>query len=181
MSKDIHTQRSICHLFYYLKIVGIVAFAVGGLAFATLLLLLVFISDNSGGSYWEIVKSANITRQSLGSGMLLAGLFLVGAAAAITWLASLYASFRFAGPLYRFSHNMIILIRSGTAPLIPIRKDDQLQQEALQIEQSVKLLQDHYREIGAATESALAMIAAGQQDIAKAVAKLRELERHVQL
>jgi len=181
MTQDQLALHSNNCLFHYLKIVGIVALSVSALALITLLILLVAISDNSGISYWHIVKSGAITRQSLGVGMLLAGLFLVGATAIITWLATLYASFRFAGPLYRFSHNMIILIRTGTGPLIPIRKEDQLQHEAKHMEQSVKLLKEHYREIGAATENALSLAAAGSDELTQSVAALRELERRVQL
>lgn len=181
MAQNHHIQGGNCRLFYHLKIIGIVALAVGGLSFAALLLLLAFISDNSGSAYWEIVKSGSITRQSLGPGMLLAGLFLVSAAAAITWLISLYASFRIAGPLFRFSRNMEILIESGAVTLTPIRKDDQLQEEARQFAQSVDLLQGHYREIGAAADNALALIDSGGRGLAQSLAKLRELDRRVQL
>ncbi len=174
-------QGANCRFFYYLKAIGIVAFVVGGLSFATLLLLLAFISDNPGSAYWDVVKSGSITRQSLGPGMLLAGLFLVSAAAAITWLISLYASFRIAGPLFRFSRNMEILIESGAVTPLPIRKDDQLQAEARQFAQSVGLLQGHYREIGAATDHALAQIDSGGKDLAQSLAKLRELDRRVHL
>lgn len=181
MAQDMQEQRSSNCLFYYLKIIGLVALAIGAIAFATLLLLLIVISDNSGTTYWDIIKSGSMTRQSLGMGMLLAGVFLVGAAAIITWLASLYASFRFAGPMFRFSRNMEILTGSGAGPLIPIRKDDQLQQEARHIEQSVKSLHNHYRELGSATETALTMAASGNRELAQFVSKIRELDRRVQL
>jgi len=167
--------------FYLLKTIGFVALVVGGISFATLLLLLVFISDNYGSSYWDLVKSGSVTRQSLGPGMLLAGLFLVSAAAAITWLISIYASFRFAGPLFRFSRNLESLIDSGDITLRQIRKEDQLQDEAQQFVQSVNLLQNHYREMEAATASALALIDSGGHGLDQALAKLRTLDRRVQL
>jgi hypothetical protein len=174
-------QGTSCRFFYYLKIIGIVAFVVGILSFATLLLLLAFISENSGSAYWDIVKSGSITRQSLGPGMLLAGLFLVSAAAAITWLISLYASFRIAGPLFRFSRNMEMLIESGAVTPLSIRKEDQLQAEAQQFAQSVESLQGHYQEIGAATDYALAQIDTGGQDLTQSLAKLREMDRRAHL
>lgn len=181
MAQNSRIQGGNSRLFYYLEIIGTVALVVAGLSLATLLLLLFFISDNSGAAYWDIVKSGSITRLSLGPGMLLAGLFLVSAAAAITWLISLYASFRIAGPLFRFSRNMEILIESGAVTLTPIRKKDQLQEEARQFVQSVDLLQGHYREIGAAADNALALLDSGGHGLAQSLAKLRELERRVQL
>ncbi|MDO9063660.1 MAG: hypothetical protein Q7U25_00450 [Sulfuricella sp.] len=169
--------------FYYLKIIGSLALAGGGISFATLLLLLAFVSDNSGAAYWDIVKSGSITRQSLGPSMLLAGLFLASAGAAITWLISLYASSRIAGPLFRLSRNMEILIGSGDATLTPLRKKDLLQEEARQLVRSVNLLQGHYREIGAAADNALALIDSGGRGrgLAQSLTKLRELDRRVQL
>jgi hypothetical protein len=166
---------------YHLKVTGTVALVVGSLSFATLLLLLVFISDNAGDTYWDVVRSGSVTQQSLGPGMLLAGLFLVSASAAITWLISLYASFRIAGPLFRISRNMEMLIETGAATLTPIRRKDQLQKEMQQLVQSAEVLQNHYREIDAATDNALALIDSGCHDLAPAFEKLRELERRVRL
>jgi hypothetical protein len=181
MAQNNPTQSDNSRLFYHLKTIGTVALVVGGLSFAALLLLLAFLSDNTGSSYLDIVKSGSITRKSLGPGMLLAGLFLVGATAAITWLISLYASFRIAGPLFRFSRNMELLIGSEDVTLTPIRKEDQLQGEARQLVQSFDLLQTHYREIGAAADDALTLIDTGGHGLAEALAKLRELDRRVHL
>lgn len=174
-------QRDKCRLFHYLKTIGIVALAAGGLSFATLILVLLFIGDNAGSSYWDVVRTGNITRQSLGSAMLLAGLFLVSATAAITWLVSLYASFRIAGPLFRFSRNLEKLISSGAATPTPIRKEDLLQEETRRFARSVEQLQGHYREIGAAADHALAQIDSGGHGLVQSLAKLRELDRRVRL
>lgn len=174
-------QSGTSRLNYHLKITGTVALVVGGLSFATLLLLLAFISDNAGTTYWDVVRSGSVTHQFLGPGMVLAGLFLVGTTAAITWLISLYASFRIAGPLFRISRNIEVLIESGTATPTPIRKKDQLQKEMQQLVQSVEALQSHYLEIDAATDDALALIDSGQHNLAPAIEKLRGLERRVQL
>lgn len=175
------TQHDKCRLLYYLKIIGIVALVAGGLSLATLLLVLIFINDNTGASYLDFVRSGSITRQSLGPAMLLAGLFLVSVTAAITWLISLYASFRIAGPLFRFSRNMEILIKSGAVTPTPIRKEDQLQEEARQFARSVELLQGHYREMGAAADHALTLIDSGGHGIGQPLAKLRELDHRVRL
>lgn len=66
-----------------------------------------FTSSNSGSACGGFSRSGSITRHSLGSGMPLAGLFLVSAAATITRLISLFASFR-------FSRNVEMLIDSGS-------------------------------------------------------------------
>lgn len=174
-------QNGNSQLNYHLKVTGTVALVVGGLSFATLLLLLAFISEKAGATYWDVVRSGSITHQSLGPGMLLAGLFLVGAAAVITWLISLYASFRIAGPLFRISRNIEVLIETGTATPTPIRKKDQLQKEMQQLVQGAEALQNHYREMKAATDNALALIDSGQHNLTPAIEKLRELERRVRL
>lgn len=181
MAQHASFQSGNSRLNYHLKVTGTVALVVGGLSFATLLLLLAFISENAGATYWDVVRSGSITHQSLGPGMLLAGLFLVGAAAVITWLISLYASFRIAGPLFRISRNMDVLIETGTATPTPIRKKDQLQKEMQQLVQSVEALQSHYREMEAATDNALALIDSDQYNLAPAIEKLRELECRVRL
>ena len=181
MAKNNPVQGGNSRFFYSLKTIGMVALVVGVLSFAALLVLLAFISTGTASTYWDIIKSGSITRQSLGPSMLLAGLFLVSTTAIITWLISLYASFRFAGPLFRFSRNMEMLTASGEATLIPIRKDDQLQEEAKQFAQSVSLLHSHYREIAAATDHALALIDSDGHELAQPLGKLRELDRRVQL
>lgn len=181
MEQQNHIQHGNGRFFYHIKTIGTVAFVVGMLSFITLALLLAFIGNSSGSTYLSIVKSGSVTRQSLGPSMLLAGLFLVSAAAAITWLVALYASFRIAGPLFRFSRNMEILIGSGDLKLVPIRKEDQLQEEARQFMQSFTLLQEHYREIGAAANDTLAKIDSGDPNLAQSLKKLHELDSRVRL
>lgn len=181
MTKALHPQSGGGRFFYHLKIIGGVALVIGSLSFATLMLLLTSISSSTGGTYWNIVQSGSVTHQSLGPGMALAGLFLVGAAAVITWLISLYASFRIAGPLFRISRNLEILTESGAATLTSIRRKDRLQTEMQQLMQSARLLQDHYRELEAATDNALALIDSGGHDLGQSFARLRELERRVRL
>ncbi|MEW5943233.1 MAG: hypothetical protein AB1710_05175 [Pseudomonadota bacterium] len=171
------------HPLFHLKLVGKVAFFAGILSFAALFGVLVFVSDNSGDAYWQVVKAHSITHHALGPSMLLAGFFLVGATGVISWLVSLYASFRIAGPLFRFSRNMEKLIGKGPDELVPIRGRDQLQQEARQLEQSVERLRRHYREMETAADSALALISSGAEaeSLAQAIAKLRDADSHVRL
>jgi hypothetical protein len=180
MTHALHPQSN-SRYFYHLKIIGGIALVIGGLSFATLILLLTSISGSTGTTYWNIVQSGSVTHQSLGTGMALAGLFLTGGAAVITWLISLYASFRIAGPLFRISRNLEILAGSGAATLTPIRKKDQLQAEMQQLAQSARVLQDHYSEMEAAADNALALIDSGGHGLGQSLARLRELERRVRL
>lgn len=176
------THAGHSHLQFHLKLVGKVALIVGAIAFGGLLALLLLISDSSGDAYWEVVKSRSITQQSLGPSMVLAGCFLVGAAAIVTWVISLYASFRVAGPLFRFARNIETLMQTGSASIIPIRQKDELQDEARELHDAVDRLRGHYREVGGATDTALAAIDggdAGVRDLVQSIATLQELDRHV--
>lgn len=174
-------QSGQASLQFHLKLVGKVALIVGAVSFGALLAVLLLISDSSGDAYWQVVKSRSITRESLGPGMVLAGCFLVGAAALVTWVASLYASFRVAGPLFRFSRNMEKLIEGGPTNIIPIRQKDELQGEAKQLQDAADRLRSHYREVSTATERAIAAIDSGSagRDLAQSLATLQELDRHV--
>lgn len=169
-------------LIFHFKLVGKIALICGALSFGVLLAALLFISDAAGENYWHVVRSHSITRESLGPSLVVAGCLLAVAVAIITWLFSLYASFRIAGPLYRFARNMEQLIGTGPARIVPIRQDDQLQGEARQLQEAAERLADHYRQMAAATDGALTAIDAadaGGSELAQAVETLRELDGHV--
>lgn len=167
-------------LIFHFKLVGRVALIAGAMSFGVLLAVLLFISDPAGESYWHVVRSHSITRQSLGTSLLLAGCLLVLAVAFITWLFSLYASFRIAGPLYRFARNLEQLTEEGTARLVPIRQDDQLQDEAKKLQEAAQRLEAHYHDVSVATDRARAAIDGSDAgELAQAVATLRELDGRV--
>jgi hypothetical protein len=179
-SKDDATYAGCSLLIFHFKLVGKIALFAGVLAFGVLLAVLLFISDASGESYWHVVRSHSITRQSLGPSLLLAGCLLAAAVAIITWLFSLYASFRIAGPLYRFARNMEGMIETGSARIVPIRQEDQLQGEARLLREAAESLEGHYRQLAAATDRAFEVIdAADANELKQAVAMLRELENRV--
>lgn len=181
MAQQNNIKSNDSRFFYHIKIIGTVSLAVGTLSFAVLFLLFAYIKNDTTSTYWSFIQSGSITRHSLGPGMLLAGLLLISAAAAITWLVALYASFRIAGPLFRFSQNMAMLIGSGDIRLTPIRKKDLLREEAQLFVQTFNSLQDHYREIGAVADKALAQIDSGGADLMKSIEELHELDRRVRL
>jgi len=78
-----------------------------------------------GASYFDVVRAHVLTHRQLGPALLVGGLILLVLVAAITWLVALYGSFRFAGPLYRFTRN---LREASRQPPMGIRQDDALQE-----------------------------------------------------
>lgn len=167
---------------FRLKLVGRIALVIGVASLAVLVAFLLFISGTSGDAYREIIRSHSITRHSLGPGMLLAGSFLAGVVAIVTWLISLYAASRVAGPLFRLSRNLENLIRSRYAGVTPIREEDQLQEEARQLKEAADRLKSHYREVAEAVDKALSAAESGDadgRDLARSIATLRELDGRV--
>jgi len=172
-------------LVFRLNLVGKVALMVGAVACAGLVLVLLFITDKSGTSYGEIVRSNNFTRNSLGPAMLVAGLILVAFTAVITWIVSLYSSFRIAGPLFRFARNLEAMMEKGPSAPVPIRRKDRLQLEGEQLARSIASLQAHYAEMRAVAGHAVVLLASndnGTNEMLPAeIAKLKEFDRHVLL
>ena len=172
-------------IFFHLKLVAKITLLVGAAACAGLILTLMSISHQSGSSYAETIRSFSLTREHLGTALLVAGLFLVAFAAVITWLIALYSSFRIAGPLYRSACNLEIFIAQGPTTLVPIRKGDSLQKEYGHLKQSVHSLQAHYDALREAGSRAAAILESGDTrrypEAASAIAKLKELDSHVRL
>src|SRR4030065_873565 len=108
-----HQHNDEPQIFFHLKLVAKITLLVGAAACAGLILTLMSISHQSGSSYAETIRSFSLTREHLGTRLLVAGLFLVAFAAVITWLIALYSSFRIAGPLYRSACNLEIFLAQG--------------------------------------------------------------------
>ena len=184
-NSDSNVQHQQPLIVFRLNLVGKVALMVGAVACAGLVLVLLFITDKSGTNYGEIIRSNNFTRQSLGPAMLVAGLILVAFSAVITWLVSLYSSFRIAGPLFRFARNLEAMIENGPSAPVPIRRKDRLQVEGQQLARSTASLQAHYGAMREAADRAATLLESSD-DGAKAIlpaeiAKLKEFDRHVLL
>lgn len=184
-NSDSSIQPQQPYIVFHLNLVGKVALMVGALACAGLVLVLLFITDKSGASYGEIIRSNNFTRQSLGPAMLVAGLILVAFSAVITWLVSLYSSFRIAGPLFRFARNLEAMIESGPSAPVPIRRKDRLQVEGQQLSLSAARLQAHYGAMRDTTDRVAALLDssdnAAREVLPVEIAKLKECDRHVLL
>ncbi|MFZ2541325.1 MAG: hypothetical protein WAW75_06060 [Gallionella sp.] len=168
------------HFLLRLRLVSKIALIVGGLACLSMVLVLTFITDDSGVNYETIIRSHSLSRQDLGPALLVVGLFLVAFSGVITFLISLYTGFYIAGPLFRFARNLEIFIAEGQVAPIPTREKDQLKQEEQQIKRSIAKLQNHYDALRAATDTALTQLAA-QQNPSATIAYLKELERATRL
>jgi len=180
-----HPHNDEPQIFFHLKLVAKITLLVGATACAGLVLVLMSISHQTGSTYAESIRSFSLTREHLGAALLIAGLFLVAFAAVITWLISLYSSFRIAGPLFRFSRNLEMFIARGSTTLVPIRKGDSLQKEYGHLELSAHSLQAHYDALRETAGRAMTILESGDKhgyhEAASAIAKLKELDSHVRL
>lgn len=172
--------RDESHFLLRLRLVSKLTLAVSLISCLGIVLVLAFITNDSGDDYGAIVRSHNLSRLYLAPALLIAGTILVMLSAAATWLISNHASFRIAGPLYRFARNLEAFIEHGPVTPVPTRKSDHLKQEEQQIKRSIARLQAHCGAMRAATETALAQIDS-KQDPAATIAQLKELDRAVRL
>ncbi|HHH46049.1 MAG TPA: hypothetical protein ENK53_03450 [Thiotrichales bacterium] len=149
------------------------------LAAGVLLVVVFWIGDSGGTSYYEVVRAQVLTHRQLGPALLVGGLVLLILVATLTWLVALYGSFRIAGPLYRFACN---LRQTGERPPQRIRRDDALQATSDHLQRAWHELHHLQRELGQAVQAAEAARAADDPDAwAQATSRLRALIHRVQL
>ncbi len=117
-----------------------------------------WLADGEGGSYLELIQAHAITRRQLGPALLVAGLVLLALVALVTWLFTLYGSFRFAGPLYRFTRNFR---QAAQQPPLGIRRDDALQATAAHLREAWDGLHRLRQELDEAAQAAEAAVRAG--------------------
>lgn len=168
------------HFLLRMRMVSKIALVVGGVSCLCMMLVLNYITDKSGTSYGTIIRSYSVSHQHLGPTLLVAGLFLVSFSGVITYLISLYTSFRIAGPMYRFARNLELMIEQGTLAIIPTRKGDHLKFEEQQFKQNLLKLHKHYDAIWNETEGALSQLEANENPVA-AINRLKDLERAARL
>lgn len=172
-------------IFFHLKWLAKIALSVAALAGIGLFLALFLITDGKGARYGRIILTDNLTHQNLGPAILVFALAMVLIASVVTWLISLYSSFRIAGPLFRFSQNLKNAIEHPLAVPMAIRKTDMLQREWQEFEASLATLGEHYHCLRTALEQAKLTLSAdaesGPSALHEAVTRLRETERLVQL
>ena len=180
------SKRRHVHVPLDVKLVAKVGLSVAAAAGIGLLLVLALVSDGTGTSYRGIVGAYGLARQSLGPAMLVFGLTMVGFAGITTWLFSLYASFRIAGPLYRISRDLELQIEHGPIAPTPIRKTDRLQREWEEFDASVAALRAQHEELKQAlseVDKALraSKLTANAAALVPAVARLKRAEQHARL
>lgn len=167
-------------IFFHLKLVAKISLGVGTVAVLSLLISLLLISGQTNDSYLEIIRVNSITRAHLGRVMLTIGLMLVAIAGVITWLITLYSSFRIVGPLYRFSQNLKLAGASDSAVLIELRRGDAMAEQEANIKNAVSTLREHYAAVETVSRQALAALEQGDAAAyADAVSRLKALDENV--
>ncbi|MCF6280996.1 MAG: hypothetical protein L3J28_02110 [Candidatus Polarisedimenticolaceae bacterium] len=162
----------------HLQLIGKVALVTSAVAALTLLIVIFFVGADGGNSYLEALQSHSISQSNLGVVMLIMGLFLIGFVAVVTWVVTLYASFRVAGPLFRFCRDLE-LSPIADRP-IGIRKDDYLQEVSQELLDTVATLRSHYKEVEAVTSQLSdAYQDSNKKKIAELLVTINELEGQV--
>lgn len=169
-------------IFFHLKLVAKISLGVGTVAVLSLLISLLLISGPTDLVYSAIVRSNSMTRDNLGPVMLTIGLMLVAIAGVITWLITLYSSFRIVGPLYRFTQNLKLAGTSDSSRLIELRKGDALSEQSANIKTAVSSLREHYASVEQVADEALAAFEQGNATAyTDAVARLKALDDQVRV
>ncbi len=111
-----------------------------------LLAAVLFFEDGQGLDYLGLMQSYTVTAKNLDAMLIMAGLFLLFCVGLASWILTLYASFRIAGPLFRMARNLELASSSRDLP--GIRKRDCLQDVSQQLQTAVNMLHDHYACVG---------------------------------
>lgn len=149
-------------ILFHLRWVAKIALSVGAVAVMGMVAMLFVLTDSSGTSYGDLIKSRSVTVQLLGPALLIGHCFLLAFTAAVTWLIALYSSFRVAGPLFRMTRNLDVSISQGPTKPVPIRASDQLHEESALLKDSLEALASHYEALGAEVDQALRQMDAGE-------------------
>jgi len=146
-------------------------------------LLAVFLAtDERGIGYAEIMSSYGLTRHYLGLAILAFGMLSVSIACVATWLIALYSSFRIAGPLFRLTQNLKLLISDNFALPQSIRSNDMLQREYQDFVTSQTALRTHYTSLRQALDDCKRASSESDTGMLKRnVATFIEIERRVSL
>ena len=166
-----------------LQLAGRVALVVSLASVLVLSAMLGFIGLESGQTYLDVIRTYRYTQDALAPAITIAGLSLLAIAGLLTWLVTLYGSFRLAGPLFRMQRNLERSQSAGPVEPIPIRGTDRLHAEADALSRANSRLSTHYNAVRAAAKQAMAALDSDQASGGwqKALERLHELDRRVQL
>ena len=148
-------------ILFHLRWVAKIALLVGAIAGAGLVATLSLVADGTGVDYGTVIHSRSVAQYRLGPALLIGGLFLLAFAAILTWLITLYSSFRIAGPLFRLSRNLEASISQGPGRPVPIRESDRLRPEAALLEAAFAAVAVHYDELREGIDQSLESLEAG--------------------
>lgn len=155
-----HTEKS-PEILFHLRWVSKIAFWIGATAAVGLVIVLFVITGDAGTGYEELILSRSLAQEQLGPALLVGGIFLITFGALLTWLITLYSSFRIAGPLFRLTRNLEASLGQRPEKPIPIRAADRLQAEAALLESSLGTLANHYKGLRDEVDHALRQVEAG--------------------
>ncbi|MDH5483644.1 MAG: hypothetical protein OEY43_00285 [Gammaproteobacteria bacterium] len=146
------------------------------------MLSIVFVNTN--GNYTDFIQSQAITQKNLQFAIIIASLVLISATALLSWLISLYSSFRIAGPLYRFTHNLRHF--SNTKKIIPIRSHDQLQVLSQKIIHAAEKIDSHKESLLNHIDACQQLLndhdnPQKQQQLAELLLQLKQLDTKIKL
>jgi hypothetical protein len=172
------------HVFFHLRLVGKISVSIAATAALGLTLLVALLVHEKGANYREMIGAFGLARENLGPALLLFGLAMALVAGIVTWLVTLYASFSFAGPLYRFSRNLELVTEQGPVAPVPLRGSDRLQRECNSFRDAVAKLREHYgdlRVLSGQVEQALEHGSGDHEAVRQLIARLKETESRVRL
>lgn len=129
---------------FHVAQVGKISLSIASVAGAGLLVALAFLVDDKGISYGQIISAERLTHHNLGPAMLVFALAMIAFAGIATWLVSLQASFRVAGPIYLLSRHLELVGDHSPIRPRPIRGTDLHQCHWQEFGGSVGVLADHY-------------------------------------
>jgi len=131
--------------YFFLDVIVKISLAIFLVATLTLIFVMLFVFASYDGSYEDFIRSQLITQKNIQLAMLMSGLFLIMVTTLITWLIGLYASFKVAGPLFRFSENISRLMEKKDGR--NIRKDDCFQELSVSMLKAIDKMDSHKQEL----------------------------------
>lgn len=161
-----------------LRQAGYLSLVLAGIALIGFVLVVGYLGQTAGADYRTVIASYTLTQQNLGTALLLVGLVMTAVVGVLTWLITLYSTFRVAGPLFRFARNLEQLIAAGPGGLIPIREEDALQEDWGLLRDNAEALAEHYRAMREAVQRARRVLDdSGPERAARLQAALAEIQR----
>jgi hypothetical protein len=169
---------------FHLRLVSKIAASIAAISGIGLALVVALLIDDRAGSYRQFIATYGFARENLASALLLFGLVMVVVSATVTWLVTLYASFSFAGPIYRFCRNLELVTARGPVPPVPLRGSDRLQQQCSNFSRAVANLREHYSDLRVLTgqiEQAATKSAIEPGAVRQLIGRLKETGQRVRL